>query len=208
MKKKGLHYYKCQKCKGVTINAITKSLIPDRTGAHELFIELLKSYQIKPEYLELVRMQLGKMVNLNSHSNKKEEALYKKRLSELERDREGLQERFAFGKIDEPLYRKFLTKIDSEIYELKEKNQIPVIDPSNFKNSLNKTIDFIQNVSKYWVDGSIDVKKRIQRLVFPNGFYINPYSRQYLTPEVNQLFRVTSELSRVSEDVKKNSSLK
>ena len=29
------------------------------------------------------------------------------------------------------------------------------------------------------------------------------YSRQYLIHEVNSLFRVTSELSRVSEDVKK-----
>lgn len=208
VKKKGLHYYKCQKCKGVTINAITKSLFPDRTGAHELFIELLKSYQIKPEYLDLVKIQLEKMVNLNTHSNKKEEALYKKQLSDLERDRERLQERFAFGKIDEHLYRKFLTKIDSEIYEVKEKNQIPEIDTSNFRNSLNMTIDFIQNISKYWVDGSIDVRKRIQRLIFPNGFYINPYSRHYLTPEVNSLFRLTSELSRVSEDVKKNSPLK
>jgi len=208
VRKKGLHYYKCQKCKGVTINAITKSLIPDRTGAHELFIELLNSYQIKPEYIDLVKTQLEKMVSLNNNSSKKEEALYKKRLTELERDREGLQERFAFGKIDEPLYRKFLAKIDKDIYEVKEKDQFPEIDTSNFKNSLNKTIDFIQNLSKYWINGSVDVKKKIQRLVFPCGFYINPYSRQYLTPEVNQLFYVTSELSRVSEDVKKNSPLK
>ena len=207
VRKKGLHYYKCQKCKGVTINAITKSLIPDRTGAHELFIELLRSYQIKPEFIELVKIQLEKMVNLTNNSSKKEEALFKKRLTELERDRDGLEERFALGKINEDLYRKFSTKLDGEIYELKEKNQIPVIDTSNFKNSLNKTIDFIQNISEYWINGTVDVKKKIQRLVFPNGFYINPYSRQYLTPEVNQLFRVTSELSMVSEGVKKNSPL-
>jgi len=207
VRKKGLHYYKCQKCKGVTINAITKSIIPDRTGAHELFIDLLNSYQIKPEYIDLVRIQLEKMVNLTNNSFKKEEALFKKRLSELERDREGVEERFALGKINEAMYQKYTSKLESEIYELKENNQIPEIDTSNFKNSLNKTIDFIQNVSKYWINGSLDVKKRIQRLVFPNGFYINPYSRQYLTPEVNSLFRVTSELSRVSESVKKNSPL-
>jgi len=208
VKKKGLHYYNCQKCKGVTINAITKSLLPDRVGAHELFIELQKSYQIKPEYIDLVRIQLEKMVNLSNNSYKKEEALFKKRLTELERDREGVEERFALGKINEAMYQKYTTKLESEIYELKEKNQIPVVDTSNFKVSLNKTIDFIQNVSKYWINGSVEIKKKIQRLVFPSGFYINPYTRQYLTPEVNQLFRVTSELSRVSEDVKKNSPLK
>jgi len=61
-------------------------------------------------------------------------------------------------------------------------------------------------VIKYWINGNIDIKKKIQKMVFPSGFYINPSTRQYLTPEVNQLFRVTSELSRVSEGSKKNSS--
>ncbi len=100
-----------------------------------------------------------------------------------------------------------LTKINAEIYDIKEKHQIPEIDTSNFKNNLNKTVNFIQNVSEYWVNGSIDVKKKIQRLVFPSGFLYNPENRQYLTPDVNQLFHVTLELSRVSEDVKKNSPL-
>jgi site-specific DNA recombinase len=89
------------------------------------------------------------------------------------------------------------------IYDLEEKNEIPEIDTSSFKNNLNKTIDFIQNVCKYWVSGNIDVKRKIQRLVFPGGLFINPYNRQYLTPEINYLFRTTSELSRVSENVKK-----
>jgi len=205
VKKKGLHYYKCQKCKGVTINAVSRT--EKRIGAHELFINLLSSYQIKPEYIDLVKAQLQRMVNLTNNSIKKEETLFKKRLSELERDRENLQERFALGKIDETLYQKFSIRIDSEIYELKEKNEIPEITISNFKNSLNKTIDFIQNVNKYWMSGDIYIKKKIQRLVFPAGLFINPYNRQYLTPEVNYLFRLTSELSMVSEDVKKNSPL-
>ncbi len=85
--------------------------------------------------------------------------------------------------------------------------QIPEIDTSNFTNNLNKIVNFIQNISEYWINGSIDVKKKIQRLVFPSGILFNPENRQHLTPEVTSLFHLTSELSRVSEDVKKNSSL-
>ena len=70
-----------------------------------------------------------------------------------------------------------------------------MIDTSNFKTGINKVIDFVQNVSKYWETGSIDIKKRIQKLVFPSGFYINPINRQYLTPEVNQLFHLISRIS-------------
>ena len=207
VKNKGLHYYKCQTCKGVTINAITRSLLPERKGAHELFVELLKSYQIRTEYIDLIKLQLQKMINLTNNSIKQEDALYKKRVSELEHQREKLEERFAFGDIEKVVFQKFSTKIDSEIYELKEKSEIPEIDTSNFKNNLNKTIDFVQNVSKYWVSENIDVKKKIQKLVFPSGFLINPSIRQYLTPEVNNLFRTVSVLSMVLDDEKKNSPL-
>jgi site-specific DNA recombinase len=114
-----------------------------------------------------------------------------------------LVERFALGKIDEPLFQKVYRKIDDEIMELREKTEIPEITTSNFKTNLNKAMDFIQNVSKYWISGDINLKKKIQKLVFPSGFYIIPYSRQYLTTDVNQLFRLTNKISKVCEGDKK-----
>ena len=78
---------------------------------------------------------------------------------------------------------------------MKEKYNVPEIDISNFKNDLNKIVDFTQNISKFWVSGNVDIKKKIQKLMFPCGFYINPVIRQYLTSEINQLFRITSRLS-------------
>jgi len=53
---------------------------------------------------------------------------------------------------------------------LKEKHEIPELDPSNFKINLNKVTDFIQNISKYWESGSTDIKKRMQKTVFPSGY--------------------------------------
>lgn len=32
---------------------------------------------------------------------------------------------------------------------------------------------------------NIDIKKKIQKLMFPMGFFVNPVIRQYLTPETN-----------------------
>ncbi len=113
-----------------------------------------------------------------------------------------MAERFAFGKIERPMYQKYLTKIESEIYELKEKNDIPEIHISNFENNLNKGIDFVQNVTKYWESGNIDIKKKIQKLVFPSGFFYVPEKRQYLTSEVNQLFHLTSRISKNCEGYK------
>jgi hypothetical protein len=49
------------------------------------------------------------------------------------------------------------------------------------------------------VSGNIDIKKKIQKLMFPMGFFINPVNRQYLTSETNQLFRLTSRISMTSD---------
>jgi hypothetical protein len=200
VKKKGLHYYKCQKCKGVTINADTNNR--NKIGAHDLFIELLSSYELNPGYSQILKDQIVRIMTMANSSLKKEESLFKKRLTELEAKRENLEKRFAFGDIDDSMYRKYKSKIDTEIYELKEKYDVPEIDISNFKNNLNKVADFTQNISKYWVSGNTEIKKKIQKLMFPGGFYINPVNRQYLTSETNQLFRLTSRISSDSNEYK------
>jgi hypothetical protein len=71
---------------------------------------------------------------------------------------------------------------------------------SDLQKHMDKAIHFIQNIGKYWISGNLDVKKRIQKLVFQGGFYIDPVNRQYLTNKVNSLFRLNVELSRSSED--------
>jgi DNA invertase Pin-like site-specific DNA recombinase len=208
VKKKGLHYYKCQKCKGVAINTQKHEYIHSKVGAHELFVELLKSYELKPELVEPFKLQIKKMIELSVHSQKAEESLNKKKLTDLEAQRDSLEERFAFGRINEELFQKFHSKIEEEISAFKGGNESSQINISDLQIHLDKTLDFIQNISKYWVSGNIDIKKRIQKLVFPAGFYIDPLNRKYLTSEVNCLFRLNVELSRVSEEQKKEIPIK
>jgi len=143
-----------------------------------------------------------------SHLQKSNEALYKKELTELENEKEALEGRFAFGKISEELYRKFQAKIEDEIIKLKENNESTHFEISDLQKHLEKPTHLIRNISKYWASGNLDVKRRIQRLVFPGGFYIDPVNRQYLTDKVNSLFRLNVELSRVSGDDKKRIPIK
>ncbi len=203
VKKKGIYYYKCQKCPGVAITTTTKSQPQCKIGAHELFIELLKSYELKPELVKPFKLQIQKIMDLTSHSQKSNESLYKKKMTELENERDVLEERFAFGKINEEIFRKFQSKIEVEISKLREKDGGARIEISDLQKHLDKTIHFTQNISKYWVSGNLDIKKRIQRLVFPGGFYIDPVNRQYLTDKVNSLFRLIVVLPRSSEGGKK-----
>lgn len=195
VKKKKIYYYKCQKCPGVAITTTTRSQPQCRIGAHELFVELLQFYELKPELVGPFKQQIQQIIDLTNHSQKSNEALYKKRLTELENDKEKLEEGFAFGRIREELFKKYMSKKDDEILKLREETVTSQFDLSDLQKHLDQATDFIQNISKYWVCGSLDVKRRIQRLVFPEGFYIDPQNRQYLTDKVNSLFRLNVRLS-------------
>ncbi len=58
VKSKRLHSYKCQKCKGMNLNAITSN--EKRTGAHELFVTMLSSYKVESGYIEMIKDQITK----------------------------------------------------------------------------------------------------------------------------------------------------
>jgi hypothetical protein len=74
------------------------------------------------------------------------------------------------------------------LFKLEGKYKIPNIEISNLQNRLEKVIDFSQNASKYWVSGSLNVKKTMQNVVFPDGLVLDTEKRQYLTSKVNSLF--------------------
>ena len=57
VKKKGLHYYKCQQCKGGSINANTSMKSIDK-GANNLFAELLSNFNLPEELLPAFKEQL------------------------------------------------------------------------------------------------------------------------------------------------------
>ena len=82
IKKKQLHYYRCLKCSGVSINAhdIPKAL---KKSADTLFIELLEKYQISKKVAPLIELQLKKLFgHYHSSKNNNDENL-EKQLSKL-----------------------------------------------------------------------------------------------------------------------------
>jgi len=204
-KQRARHYYKCNSCKGVSINADTPSAkrYMGNYGAHNLLIELLDSFQLDDKYLNAFTRQMKTMLSNTDKANKSEDAVYKKQLTELINRKESLAERFAFGDIEMEMYTKFLCQTEEKIANLKAKYAIPEIDLSNIKSNLNEAIYFTQNVSKHWASGNLNHKQRIQKLVFPEGIRIDTDKRQYLTSKVNGLFSEKRVFIRDTEGDKK-----
>ena len=110
-----------------------------------------------------------------------------------------LDERFAFGVFnDEALYQRLRQKKQSEIDIIKEQLLDSELEISNLDFYIEKSIEISQNIHKYWQLGSLEEKRKLQKVVFPEGIIIDTKNREYLTSKVNSLFLAKSEFKRVS----------
>jgi site-specific DNA recombinase len=95
-----------------------------------------------------------------------------------------------------------------EINQVKEKLEGTDYEISNLDYYIEKSIELSQNIHNYWYLGSLDVKKKIQKLVFPEGIVIDTINRTYLTSNVNSFFLAKSQFMRTSEGIKEKLPIK
>ena len=56
---------------------------------------------------------------------------------------------------------------------------------SNHDVFIDKAMNVCENLRKYWECGTSENKQRIQKMLFPEGLYIVPEKRTYLTQNMN-----------------------
>jgi len=95
-----------------------------------------------------------------------------------------------------------------EINQVREKLEGTEYEISNLDCYIEKSIELSQNIHNYWHLGSLDVKKKIQKLVFPEGIVIDTTNRTYLTSNVNSFFIAKSKFMRSSEGIKEKLPIK
>jgi DNA invertase Pin-like site-specific DNA recombinase len=196
VKKKGLHYYKCQHCKGGSINANTSMKSVDK-GANNLFAELLANFKLPEELFPVFKEQLKlTFETLTGDSNSEEEAL-KQRKNNLESELKKLKRRFAMGEIDDrEIYNELKTEFEEKIGQINQKIEKLESKISNLEKYINFSMIVSQNINKYWESEDIETKKRVQELVFPEGVSLDMSKRQYLTTKANVIFEINQVISR------------
>ena len=194
VKMKGVHTYKCQKCRDVSINANTTPR-SHGIGVHQLFIKFLSQYQLKPELLEPFKIQMKMTMEAITKDNKNAEVKLRKELSEYEEKIKELKRKFITSDIDKDTYQEFKNEWEDKISRIKcQLNDSPT-KISNQDFFIENSLDVVQNISDYWVSGDIETKRRIQRLVFPEGLVMDTKKRVYLTNNTNCIFKISKRIS-------------
>ena len=96
---------------------------------------------------------LHKKLTAQLENNKVDETDNKKRISELNRQIELLEERFVLKKITAELFAKFSQKYQFEIDKLNQEIFKHINISSNLKKSVKKVLEITQNISQMWLLG-------------------------------------------------------
>ena len=208
VKNKKTHYYKCQKCLGVSINTLTTPKAKGM-GANDLFKELLDSYTVTPSLQEAFKTQLKLTYQTLNFESENEKDMAQEQLEKTQSEFKSLKRRKALGEnIDEEIYLELIEEFEQKISGLAANIQNHPKKISNLDNYIDLSTDIAQNISKYWVSEGLDTKKRIQELVFPDGLTLDTKNRTYLTKKVNVIFGLKSYLASIVEEENKNGTRK
>lgn len=192
VKKKGCHYYKCNK-KGCRSNHSTKKM-------HQLYIDLLDSYTI-PEPLRPILVGIIKdTIRKSSEDMVSTRSLMRKRQTELEQKVKDVKVRYGLGKITEDVYTATIDTLNGELADVALELQKCSPDLSNFEVEVENIVTMCCRLGELWGNGDFYFRQKLQKLTYPEGIFFDKKKGEYRTENENEVFKI---FKRISDNYKK-----
>lgn len=180
-------YYKCNK-KGCGTNVSAKC-------AHERFERLLEVYNLNPDVLYRFSSLVQDTMQEYSEQAAQERTVLKKHLTETDNAIQKLKVRMALAEIPSDVYeagmRELQARKDTYTKEMKGWSE----KLSNYSQKVKRVVATASDISGLWTRGSLEIKKRIQKLIFPEGLLWDKQIGDYRTEKVNGFFEVMNRFS-------------
>ncbi|MGH2666886.1 recombinase family protein [Flavobacterium sp.] len=203
VRKKKAHYYKCQKCTNASFNALTTQK-SKMEGLNDSFERFLSNFSLNSRFAEPFKMQLNKIFDVMNEEAKEEMKSLIEKKKNIETKIENLDKRyFDNPNFGDEKYNKYVLEFETELKIIESQIMINTKKISNHSRHIDQVVEKVSNISKYWREGDVERKIRIQNLVFPEGLSIRAENRQYLTEKVNLIFSLVSTFPRYEGGNKK-----
>jgi len=187
VKQKGLYYYKCR-----TANCnCTKSALK----LHDEFAKELSKFEIPKEFSEELKAVMEYTFEEITHESTSSITTSKKKITEIKKKINTLEERFALGEINQEIYTKFKLQYQEELNVINENLDRAPISSSNLEKAIKKAIVYSSKLSILWGSGSLNQKVKLQNLVFPSGFGYDKQNNKVQTFFTNSIFVLNRSLS-------------
>ena len=171
---------------------------------HEKFTDLLKNYQIQDKkYIAPMKEVMYYTFKAEHEAKIQETAVQQKQILEFTTKLERLEERYVFEEISQGQYEKFKQKLEAEKYEIEESLYSNGFNLSNLEKAIDLSLKYSLKLPELWGSGNLEVKRSIQKMVFPDGILYDFKNDDYRTTRINSIFSVIPSLS-VKNRHKKN----
>ncbi len=97
----------------------------------------------------------------------------------------------AFSKED---YDEFRTEMEAQIHQIQSELRKNGFEKSNLDKAIDAALQYALNISDLWKKGDIQVKRILQKLVFPDGIMYDFENDHYRTARINNFWMVGSSL--------------
>ena len=101
--------------------------------------------------------------------------------------------------MDDGIKDEVVNAIDAEKLELNEQintlKQQQMLSEANIEYALN----FMESISKQWSDASLDLKLKMQELIFPKGFVYDIKNDNFIINEISPLYRGISTIKQADD---------
>lgn len=201
VKKKNLYYYKNNRI-GSKENRGAKQM-------HELFERTLDELRLDGDkwIAPLKQMFTQSIIQMNKECLDNLTIL-EGRLTKAENNIDKIERRFALGEIDRELYIKFKAEFEQELMTIQEEIQDSSFNLSNLEIAVEKALNLALNLPGIWASGNLEEKRRIQKLVFPEGIRYDLKNDVYRTDRINYLFLGNALVERESSKKENGTSSK
>ena len=164
---------------------------------HHMFIELISQYQLSDDKLK----PLIKDVMLSTFKKQQKETfenivINKKAINSIDKKLERLEERFVFEEINKAQYEKFKSKLTQEKNEKLKFSEKVGFNLSNLDKALDIALNYAPKLSSLWTNGNLNEKRKVQKMIFPEGIEYDRKTDQYRTLRVNSFFSYIPVITR------------
>lgn len=198
VKKKNIYYYKVNRI-GIKVNRSVKMM-------HEKFRRLLSRFTIDSAHIEPLKAQLAYTWENLTETNTSEKKGLSLQLNAVEEEFRTLRKRHALGIVSLDVYTEFAIEMETKVKAISEKLLELEQNLSNPKELINYVCKLAANLVKVWEMGDFYQKQIFQNTLFPNGLGYDAKIDDYRTTEINSVFVLTSNLSKVWSENKNGTS--
>jgi site-specific DNA recombinase len=171
-----------------------------KKSADQLFIELLQEFEIPCKISPLIEIQLAKLFTSYNADNINADKQLESQLSITQSLLKQLKIRFGLGQIDKETYELTQQHLAEQLLEINKEMNSGKVTISNLESLLSKSLKMLENISKIWGSGDLEEKRKLHKIMFPEGIFYNAQNHQYLTRNSNKFIELVSSLSAACDE--------